>query len=145
MILKKPYAFLIKHFRLINLFIAFLAGFIGYKTYQVVAFFNEYVNNSYTGNFYSGFYQEYVSPLVFFALILILLGILAICILFIYKKKKVKSYTFSFVYYLVLLIYFIVIRSIMIGMQGELLTAEIGRACRDISIIVFVIQIHPFI
>ena len=141
MILKKPYAFLIKHFRLINLIIATLSGFIIYKSFLIVTFFRDYVNNRYTGTFYTGFYQEYVSPLVLLIIFLIILGIAVIYLLLAYKKKKVKSYTFSFYFYILLFIYYFIIRSIMVGMQEELLSAEIARACRDISIIMFVLQI----
>ena len=141
MIFKKPYAFLIKYFRIINFIIALLASFIIYKSYLIVAFFRDYVNNSYTGTFYAGFYQDYVSPVVFFILILIILGLSFICLLFIHKKQKARSYTFCLIYYIVLLIYFIIIRNILIGMQEELISAEIARACRDISLIALVLQI----
>ena len=71
MILKKPYAFLIKHFRLINFLLAALAGFIVYKTYSIVNFFTSYVNNNYSGSFYAGFYHEYISPIVILSFLLV--------------------------------------------------------------------------
>ncbi len=141
MILKKPYAFLIKHFRLINLIITALTGFITYKSYQIVSFFNSYVNNNYSGTFYSGFYQEYVSSLIIFILVLIIIGVAAICLLFAYKNKKIKSYFFSLYYYIVLLVAFIVVRNLMVGMEEKLLSAEVARICRDISILAISLQI----
>lgn len=141
MILKKPYAFLIKHFRLINLIITLLTGFIVYKSYQIVSFFRGYVNNNYTATFYSGFYQEYVSSLIIFILILIIIGIAAICLLFAYKQKKIKSYFFSLYYYIVLLVAFLIVRNLMIGMEDKLLSAEVARICRDISILALAFQI----
>ena len=145
MILKKPYAFLIKHFRLINLIIAFLSGFIIYKSYLIVTFFRDYVNNNYTGTFYTGFYQEYISPLVFFILILIIIGILVICLLLAYKKKKTKLYLFNLIFYIVILIYYIIVRNLMVCLQDTLLSAEIARAFRDISLIAFIMQIPSFL
>ena len=47
MILKKPYAFLIKKFRLIHLVLSFLIGFILYRSVLIVKFFIEYIKNNY--------------------------------------------------------------------------------------------------
>ena len=48
MILKKPYAFLIKNFRKIHFILAILSVFIIIKTNTVVGFFKEYVANNYS-------------------------------------------------------------------------------------------------
>ena len=141
MILKKPYAFLIKHFRLINLIITFLVGFISYKSYQILLFFRAYVSNNYAGSFYEGFYHDYISPVAFLVIILIILSIVIICWLLIYKKKNCRFYAISLGYYIIVLIYFIVIRNIMIGLTSELISAEIARICRDISIIAIITEI----
>ena len=141
MILKKPYAFLIKHFRLINLIITFLGAFITYKSYQILIFFRAYVLNNYTGSFYDGFYHDYISPVVFLFLILTIISIAIVCWLLIYKKKKAKFYATSLVYYIVILIYFIVIRNLMIGLTSELISAEVARICRDVSIIAIVTEV----
>ena len=145
MILKKPYAFLIKHFRLINFLLAALAGFIVYKTYSIVNFFTSYVNNNYSGSFYAGFYHEYISPIVILSFLLILFGIAAICLLFLYKKKLNKPYLFSLIFYIILFIYFIIIRNSMIGMQSVILTAEVARIYRDISTLAMVPQVFYII
>ena len=48
MILKKPYAFLIKNFRLIHLILTIPLIYITYKTTAVSNFFREYVSNNYS-------------------------------------------------------------------------------------------------
>lgn len=141
MILKKPYAFLIKHFRLINLIITLLAALITYKSYQILIFFRAYVSNNYAGSFYEGFYHDYISPIVFLVLILTILSIIIICWLLIYKKKNCRFYAVSLVYYIIILIYFIVIRNLMIGLTSELISAEVARICRDVSIIAIVTEV----
>ena len=40
MIFKKPYAFLIKYFKLINLIISLLVMYITYRTYNIISFFS---------------------------------------------------------------------------------------------------------
>ena len=141
MILKKPYAFLIKHFRLINLIITLLAAFITYKSYQILNFFRAYVSNNYTGTFYEGYYHDYISPIVFLVLILIILSVAIICWLLIYKKKKFKFYAVSLVYFIIVLIYFVIMRNIMIGLTTELISAEVARICRDVATIAIVTEI----
>ena len=43
MIFRKPYAFLIKNFRKIHIFLLFLCGFILYKTMQLSSFVKEFI------------------------------------------------------------------------------------------------------
>ena len=61
MILRRPYAFLIKNFRVINFLLALLAGFFAYKTYNIIVFFNQVAHHSFASSFYEGFYQNYIS------------------------------------------------------------------------------------
>ena len=56
MILKKPYAFLIKYFKVINLLISLLAGYSAYRFYKIITFFNEYINS----NYYAFQYHFYI-------------------------------------------------------------------------------------
>ena len=44
MILRRPYAFLIKHFRLIHLILFILLAFITYNANNVLDFFKEYIS-----------------------------------------------------------------------------------------------------
>ena len=45
MILRKPYAFLIKHFKLIHLIISALIAFLIARTNKILVFFKDYMNN----------------------------------------------------------------------------------------------------
>ena len=68
MIIKKPYAFLIKHFRLIHLIISSLLIFLVYKTHSVYKFFNDYVHNGYY-NYTSEISGTYINLYMFLAII----------------------------------------------------------------------------
>ena len=46
MILRKPYAFLIKHFKIIHLFLSIILGIILYKTNLIYKFIVNYINKS---------------------------------------------------------------------------------------------------
>lgn len=142
MILKKPYAFLIKYFKLINILICGLAIYIAYNSYSIYSFFSEYINNNYSGNYYESFYTSYISPFTYLVFILIILGILVVNLLLIYKKKPTKFYIFSFIYYTIILIFLSFIKNIMITLETSVITAETARIYRDLSLIFFVPQIY---
>ncbi len=145
MIFKKPYAFLIKYFRLINFILSAFLIYVIYKSYHIINFFNNYVNNNYSGSFYLGFAENYISPLIYFVLILILIGIFWILVLFIYKKKPVKSYLLGFIYYIFYIIFLIIIKKIMMNLVSSTISAEMARIYRDLSIITFVPHLIFFI
>jgi len=145
MILKKPYAFLIKYFKLINFVVFILAIYIAYKTYNIISFFNEYITNNYTGNYYPDFYKSYVSPFTYLILITMLLCIIGIYLLFIYKKKPTKVYITSIIYYISFFVFLFFIKNIMITLENSLITAETARIYRDLSILFFFPQIYLII
>ena len=72
MILKKPYAFLIKRFRIIHLVLSFLVGFILYRSILIVKFFIDYIKNNYKSSVLIGLENVYTSSLVFIGIIRIL-------------------------------------------------------------------------
>ncbi len=141
MILRKPYAFLIKYFKLINGILALLTIYITYRTYNIVSFFNDYITSDYTGNFYAGFSSNYISTFIYFIIILIIAGLLVIILLFIYKKKPLKTYATSLGYYIIFLVFLIFIKNTMVTLETTVISAEAARAYRDLSLISIVPQI----
>ena len=53
MILRKPYAFLVKHFRLIHVVLLLLMAYVAYSLYNVFDFYNGYIAMSLTTNDYA--------------------------------------------------------------------------------------------
>ena len=98
MVLRKPYAFLIKYFKLINFILSALLIYLAYRTYNIINFFNEYILNNYSGNYFKGFSEQYVSPFVYLILIIIFIGTLAIYLLLKYKNKPAKLYLTNLIY-----------------------------------------------
>lgn len=141
MIFRRPYAFLIKYFKIINFVISLLFIYIAYKSYRVMTFFNEYVTHNYSGNIYKNFYMQYISPITILAFIVLLIGLAIVLWLLIYKKKPIKIYATSILYYFILLIYFTINKNVMIGMETSVVTAEAARIYRDLSLIFLVPQI----
>ena len=140
MVLKKPYAFLIKHFRLIHLILALPLIYIVRKTHLIVNFFNQYVSNSYsfqTGSDISGLY---VSAFMLFSIFIIIVAILSIYYLLKYKEKPVKMYVVMLLYYVVLFMMLFWYSDVIAEMSKTVLSAKMARMYRDISIIIYLPQ-----
>ena len=141
MIFRKPYAFFIKHFKLINFILAILTIYVSKVAYSIIKFFNDFITNGYSGNTYPGFYQNYIPILIYFILILLIIGVILISLLFFYKKKPNKLYLISLVYFIIYFIFILYVRNTMIYMETDVITAEKIRILRDLSIILFAPQV----
>ncbi len=140
MIVRKPYAFLIKHFRLIHGLLFVMLVFIAIKSVSIYTFFNEYATRHYFTNT-STLVSEYISTLMFFVLILIALLCAIIYYLLSVKKKNRGIYLIIGIYSFILFAYFIYISNVLGGLMESSLKVESVRAIRDIAIIVLIPQI----
>ena len=140
MIIKKPYAFLIKHFRLIHGLLFALLLFLVVKSLNIYTFFNNYaVNHSFLNQ--ANLADTYVNISMYIVLILALLITFVIYFILSLKDKGNRIYLFMILYYIVLFIFFIYIHSIYEGLQEKYLDLESVRLFRDISLIALVPQI----
>lgn len=133
MIIKKPYAFLIKNFRKIHLIIAILVGISLANTFNIHSFFKSMIDNTTVINVPSNLITIY-SYLV--AILLVIFGL----IMFILMKKKDKPskfYLFMTIYYVILNIVLFVFSLYLenIG-KGSGISLETRRAFNDICNIV---------
>lgn len=101
MILRKPYAFLIKHFRKINLVLLLLTIYIFITTLTLQGYAGDYVNAN--TNVVESI-LSLLSPLYFFILILILLITLILLYLLKRKDKPIKTYSIVLIEYICVLI-----------------------------------------
>ncbi len=134
MILKKPYAFLIKHFRLIHLIIALATIFLTYKTSKIVLFFNAYIKNGYRLT-ESNLASNYVTILMYLAVLLILLVAIVIYLLFKEKDKPRKYYVYLIVYYILLFSLLAFAHNALNSLEITTVSAKTVRMYRDLSLI----------
>ncbi len=139
MILRKPYAFLIKHFRLIHLILAIPIIYMIVKTGNISAFFQEYVSNGYTTNI-TNIAGNYVNYFMYFAILCILFVGIFIYFLMRQKEKSTIYYLLLIINYTILFIMLGVTHSILSGMETTMLDATSARAYRDISYIFYLPQ-----
>lgn len=134
MIIRKPYAFLIKHFRMIHLFMFACVLFVCYKSTALLNFFNSYVSNgyySYVDNLASSLINFYV----FIAIVIIVLLGITIYILLKWKDKKRTLYIFMCCFYIALFIAFIVYFGFLNVIENTVIDERSLRTYRDIILI----------
>ncbi len=138
MIIKKPYAFMIKHFRLIHLALTLLLVFILYKCNAIFSFWRTYAKN--------GFYSASIdlSSYINFYMFLGIIGILVITafvyLLMRWKKKSRALYLSIAAFYIVLFIGLLVYFNAFLNMLNSPLTPKVIRAYRDIFTFLYVPQ-----
>ena len=136
MILKKPYAFLIKYFRVIHLLLLFFLVWFTFKSRGVLQFFNSYVRNNYQTSVVTGLPKLYAPlQLVLMALLIVIIST-AFMILMLHKKKPYRLYLFTMLYYLFIFLGLLYIRSVLASFEETLLAATTARSLRDILFIV---------
>lgn len=91
MILRKPYALLIKFFRPIHFILAILVGYLSYRFYDVYLFLKGYIANGYY-NYVDSLVDQFINFPIYVALILVLILIIVLISLLTYKKKPTLLY-----------------------------------------------------
>lgn len=142
MIIRKPYAFLIKHFKKIHIFLLILCGYIYYKNMQLRGFINEFISLG-TYDAYNEPITKYVSFLVIISMLLVIIGSVTLVILLRHKEKPWKLYILPIVEYTVMLIAFIVAKNFFNSYTGGVETT-VARAVRDILFITSILE-YPVI
>lgn len=142
MILKKPYAFLIKYFRLIHIILVLPMFYLVYKSNNIVNFFNEYVENHYSLTVNGELTSMFINNLMYFGIVIIILATLAVYFLFRYKEKPRKHYIAIVIYYLLLFILLNVCHNILEIMQFDVLEASLARTYRDVSLLIVLPQYY---
>ena len=84
MVLRRPYAFLIKHFKLIHIILFILFAYITFKANNIVTFFKDYI--LYNGSVGIEM-TNYINTFIYIAIFLILIMSITIYYLMKYKKK----------------------------------------------------------
>lgn len=139
MILKKPYAFIIKHFRAVHLFLLIPMFYLIIKTKNIVSFFAEYIANDYTfkfNNVLSSLSGNYINLFMYLAVILILVVFMFLFIILQKKEKPTRYYSVSIIYYIVIFILLTTCFSIFEQIENDTLNMTFARIIRDLAFIV---------
>lgn len=136
MILKKPYAFLIKHFMLIHIVLSVFMIYVCMKFREALSFINEYISNtapiSTAGSYFTVF--------VYLAILFVIAISFTIFWLMRYKKKPKLLYFLNIVLFVILLFIAIVLGSTFSSLDDQVLSSRTSRLYRDIVTIFNFIQ-----
>lgn len=139
MVLRKPYRFLIKHFRFIHLLLALMSSYLLIRTNNLIKFFNNYINNSET-LIGSGTSDEYFTSLMFLFCLGILIGSGIILFIMRMKDKPIKFYIINIISYLFIVVIYLYDNSIIQKMELSTLDIRTIKLTGDLTLISFLVQ-----
>lgn len=146
MILKKPYAFLIKYFKIIHLICLILITIITYNFQKVVTFFTNYNNTTTIGEKAGSTYISFI----FLVLCLIVVAFFIMMYFLMRKKDKPnKFYLLGSIYYVIIFLSLIYGINTINSLYTITMDIKVFRALHDIYLILylpnFLIAIMSFI
>jgi len=133
MVLKKPYAFLIKNFRIIHLILSGIILFIIITFAPISKFFSEYVKVTMRPGMGMG--GQSISGLLYLAILVVIVFAAAMLWLMLKKKKPTLFYILTLANYLVLLIFVLIAASVMRSLDSGAITQQVARTYRDLFFI----------
>lgn len=140
MILRKPYAILIKNFKLIHALIAVMMGYLTYRTNKIVSFISDYIGSSQlkvSADKVEGLYGPILFVLIIF--IIALTGIILFVLRF--KKKPIKFYIYNIIGQLYTLVMYIISFNLIKELQHGLVDIKTLKLVQDFTMAAFFIQI----
>lgn len=140
MVLRKPYAFLIKNFRRIHLVLLIAMIYMFYTSNRLLSFFNEY-DKTREAIFSSNLASQYITLIMFAVSMFIVALTVFIYILMRQKNKPKKLYISMIIYYLVVLVFFIINITYLNKIQINELSPQLVRLMRDFNLISVITQV----
>lgn len=143
MILRKPYAFLIKHFKLIHLILTILLAYIIFKTNKLFSFFDEYLSSK-TYAVIDNLVNTYIGGYFYLAIFLVIIISIIVFLLMRKKDKPIRYYIITIVYYLILAIAFLFVSVQLENIGLNKIDVMLIKVCHDLLLVLFLAQI-PFV
>ena len=139
MIIRKPYAFLIKNFRKIHIALLLFGLFVLYKTIDTAGFVNDFMRYG-TYDLYADPITNHISSLMMFFIFIMIVGSVSLLFLLLHKKKPWKTYLVPIVVYVVLFFILSMIKSFF-HTYTESVDAANLRLSRDLLMIILAGQL----
>ena len=139
MIIRKPYAFLIKNFKKIHIFLLLLSFYVVYKIFDVASFISDYMQFG-TYDYFNDPVTKHINLGMQIAIILIFIGAAALLFLLRYKQKPWKLYLIPIIEYAAMFFILGMIKGIF-NAYSTVIKATDVRLTRDLLIMVGIAQI----
>ena len=118
MILRKPYAMLIKYFKIIHIVMFVFFGYLVFAFRKIFYFFSDYIKSG-TFIYTDDIASKYISPLIFVITIILLIAGIAIFLLMRKKDKPVFFYRILIIYCVVIIISMIYFYSFFSSLENS--------------------------
>lgn len=141
MVLRKPYAFLIKHFRLIHLILTGLLTFLVIQFGRIHTFLNKVIDNA--ANRYDAL--SYINNGLVIYIILIIILCFVIYWLLKYKDKPRRLYIFTIIGYVIITVFMMILFNYMNSLTMGVDSEKTVRLYRDILLITLFFQYYIII
>lgn len=137
MIIRKPYAFFIKHFRLFHIIFVLLAFGLVVSNISLFEFFDDYVSTT------PAIVSSYIADLTYVNIIwnfILIIGLIIVMGVLIYKKKDIKMYIVLILVYIFVTVLYIYSNSIISDLTRYLVDIRIVKAIHDILLVTVFVQ-----
>lgn len=139
MVLRKPLAFLIKHFKLIHFLLAIICIFLIYKTSNILVFFNEYIGSN-TGVLTTQVAPIYITSVMYFLILVMMGGSALLLTILKLKEKPIKFYIFNIFAFVLVLAIFLYIYSLLLTLEEKLVELQTLELGRDLLVIALLLE-----
>lgn len=139
MILRKPFAILIKNFKKIHFLLTICAFYLVYRTSVILSFYNEYIS-SYTSVIGTDLTGNLFNGLMYISIFILLVGSLIILGLMLFKHKPVKLYIFNIVTYIAVAVIYAVTYSVTSSLEIGLVDIRTLKVIDDLLTTLFAVQ-----
>lgn len=133
MIIRNPYGFIAKHFKLINIVLIVLMVYLLLQLGDISGFFNDYIGNGYSTP-ETSFSDVYVNGLMYGATFIIMFINIIIYIVFASKKKNNNIYLINALYCIILFVAMALFHSSMSSIEKGGLDPTFANFVRDCAI-----------
>ena len=139
MIIRKPYAFLIKNFKKIHVVLLIASLFVLYKIIDVSNFVRDYMNYG-TYDAYSNPISKHITLILLLFIFILMVGTASLIFLLRYKKKPWKVYLIPFIEYTAMFFILRMIKSFFLGYTYSVETTDL-KMSRDLLFIFQIFQL----
>ena len=139
MILRRPFAFFIKHFKLFHFIMLLFMIYVMYSSSAILSYLNEYLNSTMVLINHEVITTLY-SNLLFVSIFFIFLFTIVILFVMLFKKKPVKYYFFNILAYIFVVTIIIISRNTLSTLEISLVEVRTLKLIQDLVLMTILIQ-----
>ncbi len=136
MVIRKPYAFLIKYFKIIHIALFILMTYLLFKVRNIYIFFKDFLATG-TYTYIANIASKYINIFMIIASIILIALVLLIFFLMKQKKKPIFYYISATIFYFVTFIALIFYLNVFSNLEFESYTNQALVIFRDLSMILY--------